>query len=62
MEKAYIIKAYNGIDVVDDRIQAEDFLYALDRLDRLERRKQREAEKKPYNRFFSRFVSACRLL
>ena len=59
MGKAYIIKAYNGIDVVDDRIQAEDFLYALDRL---ERRKQREAEKKPYNRFFSRFVSACRLL
>ena len=60
MEKAYIIKAYNGIDVLDDRIQAEDFLYALDRL---ERRKQREikAKSKLCNRFFSRFVSACGL-
>lgn len=59
MEKTYIIKAYNGIDVIDDRIQAEDFLYALNRL---ERRKQREAKKKPCNSFFSRFASACRLL
>lgn len=61
MEKAYIIKAYNGIDVVDDRIQAEDFLYALDRL---ERRKQREikAKSKLYNSFFNRLANACGLL
>lgn len=32
--KTYIIQAYNGIEVIDDRLQAEEFIYALDRLEK----------------------------
>lgn len=38
--KTYIIQAYNGIEVIDDRLQAEEFIYALDRLEKKYKRKK----------------------
>ena len=34
MEKYHIIKAYNGMEIIDSRPEAEDFLYSLERLEK----------------------------
>ena len=34
MKKYYIIKAYNGMEIIDSRPEAEDFLYSLERLEK----------------------------
>lgn len=41
---AYVIKASNGIEVIDDRIQAKDFIDAMDYLEEREMRRKRRTE------------------
>lgn len=52
MEKYYIYKAYNGVEIVDNRSDAEDLLYSMELLEKRYKRnnKNKRNNKKWYRK------------
>lgn len=46
---AYVIRASNGMEVIDDRLQAKEFIESLDYLEEREMRRKRRAQNKNAN-------------
>ena len=46
---AYVIRASNGMEVIDDRLQAKEFIESLDYLEEREMRRKRRAKNKNAN-------------
>ena len=46
---AYVIRASNGMEVIDDRLQAKEFIESLDYLEEREMRRKRRMENRNEN-------------